>query len=178
MKIDSLIVRIITASNIDHFSVVEVRTAYLALKNDSSIDPSETRRFVYAELSRLVNKGWLKKLVSKKKGVTSYVKTERFDPLKFQVVITAPIEKMATENEKLEGALATNLLGKLHDYKNELLIGLGEAEEYKQLCTQLPQLHSSLQLKYNCARERNAKLLGKIKAVEVLIKATGIDITK
>ncbi len=37
----------IKAPNVDHFSPTDVRLAYLALKNDPSLDPDVVRRKVY-----------------------------------------------------------------------------------------------------------------------------------
>ena len=74
MKLNNLVAQIIVAPNFDHFSAVEVRSAYLALNSDKSVDPNDARRFVYTELLKLVKKGWLKKSVSKKKEITSFIK--------------------------------------------------------------------------------------------------------
>lgn len=76
MAFDQYIGKILSFSNIDHFSVIEIRTAYLVLKNDEKMDKSDARRFVYSELLKLVNLGWLKKLLSTKKSITRYVKTD------------------------------------------------------------------------------------------------------
>ena len=63
MKLNSLVAQIICAPNFDHFSTLEVRSAYLTLNNDKSVDPNDARRFVYCELLKLVKKGWLRKSV-------------------------------------------------------------------------------------------------------------------
>ncbi|WP_170235833.1 hypothetical protein [Colwellia demingiae] len=57
MKLNNLVAQIIAAPNFDHFSAIEVRSAYLALKCDNTIDPNDARRFVYTELLKLVKKG-------------------------------------------------------------------------------------------------------------------------
>jgi uncharacterized coiled-coil DUF342 family protein len=54
-------------------------------------------------------------------------------------------------------------------YKQELLLNMGEADEYKKLCVEYPELQVKLQPKYNSVRERNTKILGSIKAIESLI---------
>ena len=53
MKLDIFVAQIITAPNVDHFTTSDVRSAYIALKNDPSIDPIVIRRKVYAELLKL-----------------------------------------------------------------------------------------------------------------------------
>ena len=134
MKLNNLVAQIIVAPNFDHFSAVEVRSAYLALNSDKSVDPNDARRFVYTELLKLVKKGWLKKSVSKKKEITSFIKTELFDPSAFEVNPVVDIEKHKETGYEVTNSLSEILVDKLNHYKNELLTGLGEAEEYKRLC--------------------------------------------
>jgi hypothetical protein len=169
MKLNNLVAQIVVAPNFDHFSAVEVRAAYLALNKDKSVDPNYARRFVYTELLKLVNRGWLKKSVSKKKVITSFIKTELFDPAAIDV--NSKLDKANNEKSQIESAKGLNetLVNRLNHYKNELLTGLGEADEYKRICDQFPNLKPKLQPKYNEVREHNSKLLGSIKAVENLI---------
>ncbi len=54
-------------------------------------------------------------------------------------------------------------------YKQQLLQNIGEAEEYKNLCVEYPELQVKLQPKYNSVREKNTKILGNIKAIESLL---------
>ncbi len=58
---------------------------------------------------------------------------------------------------------------KYNKYKQQLLLGLGEAEEYKKLCVEHPELQVKLQPKYNSIREKNTKILGRIKAIESIL---------
>lgn len=55
---------------------------------------------------------------------------------------------------------------RLSKHKSDMLCALGEAEEYNELCTKHPELCDEAQILYNEARERCAKLLGKVKAIE------------
>lgn len=171
MKLDETFKYIVSNPKLDHFSALELRTAYLIVDNECKLSASETRRFVYAELVKLVKIGWLKKVTSKKKGITNYVKTKLFNlnvvspikPLNSIVPIEASIEKSTTVGSMQE------LNCRLQDYKNDLLEGLGEADEYRALRNEFPSMHDELQPKYNSIRESNSRLLGKIKAIETLI---------
>ncbi|MEM5552569.1 hypothetical protein WNY63_17750 [Pseudoalteromonas neustonica] len=171
MKLDKLIAQIISAPNFDHFSAVEVRAAYLSLHQDKTICPTESRRFCYVELVKLVKRGWLRKTVSKKKGITSFTKTELFDEKAISHNISLDEIKIG---EKVATNINESLFDRLNLYKSELLISLGESEEYKHLSTQFPDLNPQLQAQYNTVRERNSKLLGKIKAIENLINSDEI----
>jgi len=168
MRINPIVAQVICASNVDHFLAVEIRTAYLALLDDKSFDPNKARRLVYAELMKLVKQGWLKKSVSKKKEATSFIKTDLFDAA---VLIVNSGESVTSQKEFLpkHDAKLNELISRLNHYKNDLLAGLGEVDEYKRLCEQFPDLQQKLQPKYNAAREANSKLLGCIKAIESVV---------
>lgn len=175
MKLDETFKCIVANPKINHFTAIEIRTAYLVLNQQSRLDNAEARRFVYAELVKLVKKGWLKKIVSKKRGITSYVKTDEFN-------LTLEIHKqhnlISVESKKLKVAeistqnVSSDLLCRLQDYKNDLLEGLGEADEYRSLRLEYPEMHENLQLKYNSIRDGNSRLLGKIKAIDNIIAKT------
>jgi len=92
-----------------------------------------------------------------------------FDPAAIDVNPETYVEKKKEAELAKTPPLGEVLTERLNHYKNELLTGLGEAEEYKRLYEQFPKLKSKLQPKYNGVREHNSKLLGSIKAVENLI---------
>jgi len=168
MKLNRLLVKIISAPNFDHFSAVELRAAYITLHSDKKMAPSAARRFVYAELVKLVNNGWLRKTVSKKKEITTFIKTSLFNVNK----LTYSCTEESNDNCQINPSAKTiqeSLRERLNLYKNELLISYGESSEYKQLCNDFPDLYELLQPQYNNAREQNSRLLGQIKAVENLI---------
>jgi len=173
MKLNRIIAQIISTPNINHFSTGEIRTAYLILMNDHSLNPNNVRRFVYCELMKLVKNDWLRKTVSKKKGLTSFVKTELFD-INSIIFTDDNFKNELDSGNKASKAQENALMEKLHRYKHELLIGLGEKDECKQLLTQFPELHPRLQQQYNSTSENNSRLLGKIKAIETLIKENNI----
>lgn len=164
MKIDVLVAQIIKAPNFDNFTTSDVRSSYITLKNDPSLDPIVVRRRLYAELLKLVKKAWLKKKNVNKKGATRFVKTELFDPDSLNVLdVEEPLSKVIDEGKQ------NKLIAILNHYKSELLLNLGESEAYKELYSELPELVHELQPKYNKARDNNTKLLGKIRAIEGLL---------
>ena len=166
MKIDPLVAQIIVATNFDHFTTSDVRSAYLALKNAPYLVPTIVRRNIYAELLKLVKKGWLKKLVSNKKGFTRFNKTDVFDVN----AITILAQFDVTNSSEKQGDKQVKLLGKLNHYKAELLLNIGESEAYKEIYSEFPELVDELQPQYNKARDNNTRILGKIRAIEGLLK--------
>ncbi|NMP04847.1 hypothetical protein HHE94_19265 [Pseudoalteromonas arctica] len=166
MKFDPLVAQIIVAPNFDNFTTSDVRSAYLALKNDASLVPTTVRRSIYAELIKLVKKGWLKKFVSNKKGFTRFNKTAGFN-VEFIAKLATSV---AVANEEKKDNKQELLLGKLNHYKAELLLNIGETEAYKELYSESPELVDELQPQYNKARDNNTRILGKIRAIEGLLK--------
>ena len=165
IKIDPLVDQIIVATNFDHFTTSEVRSAYLALKSDPSLEPSNVRRKIYAELLKLVKKSWLKKSIPKNKGPTRFSKTDEFD-VNTIVLKGKREDPPSVKNGNKQGLL----LGKLNHYKAELLLNIGESEAYKELYSEFPELVDELQPQYNKARDNNTRILGKIRAIERLLK--------
>ncbi len=166
MKLDPFVAEIIAAKNFDLFTTSDVRSAYLALKSDPSLDPSCIRRKIYAELLKLVKKEWLKKLISKKKGLTRFSKTEFFDVKAITSMIKCESKNSLNQHDDKQN----QLLGKLNHYKTELLLNMGESEAYKELYSEFPELVDEIQPKYNKARDNNTRILGKIRAIEGLLK--------
>ena len=166
MKLDPVVAQIIVVKSFDNFTTGDVRTAYLVLKSDSSLEPTTVRRRIYAELIKLVKKDWLKKIVTNRKGFTRFSKTKLFDAEKISSKTdskpTNVIEHLDKKKEKL--------LGKLNIYKAEMLLNLGESEAYKELYSEFPELIDELQPQYNKARDNNTRILGKIRAIEGLLK--------
>ncbi|MBB1319820.1 hypothetical protein H5123_19550 [Shewanella sp. SR43-4] len=170
MMLDPFVAQIIKAENFDKFTTSDVRSAYFALKKDPSLDSAEIRRMIYAELMKLVKKGWLERNIQKQKGQTRFKKTVHFD------ATNLPVKPMALlPISDIEGIdKHKKLSAKLNYYKSELLLSLGESEAYKEIYLELPDLAEELQPKYNLARENSTKLLGKIKAIEAIIEQRNI----
>lgn len=164
MKIDPFVAQIIIAIDFNHFTTNDVRSPYLTLKNDSSLKPVNARRKIYAELLKLVKKGWLTKVKPSGKGFTRFIKTEKFNGGELREKCEPTISATVLTNK-------TNpLVDKLNHYKTELLLNLGESEAYKELYTEFPELGNDIQPHYNKARDNNTRILGKIKAIECLLE--------
>lgn len=163
MKLDPVVVQIIVVQSFDNFRTSDVRSAYLVLKNDPSLDPATIRRKIYAELLKLVKKGWLTKVKPSGKGFTRFIKTEKFDEDALRKICESNTSETVLIDKK------SPLVNKLNHYKAELLLNLGESEAYKELYSEFPELGDDIQPHYNKARDNNTRILGKIKAIECLL---------
>jgi len=166
LKLDPLVAQIIATTNCNHFTTSDVRSTYLVLKDDPSLKPTSVRRKIYAELLKLVRKGWLEKLIPKNnKGPTRFSKTTLFNAEQLQLKTEdEPTEVIKGIDKKME-----QLLSKLNIYKADLLLNMGESEAYKELYLEFPELIDEIQPKYNKARDNNTRILGKIRAIEGLM---------
>jgi hypothetical protein len=163
---------IVQRKDFDRFTVLELRSAYIALSE--FVDKNEAQRLVYRQILKLKDKGLLKRIDSKSTKKTTYVKTELFYRAIFNIV------KKKDENEcdsvtsdpkvPCSKEVVKNLTDKIQNYKTELLSSMGESGEYKDLYTTFPHLKGPLQESYNNARNNNSKLIGRIIAIENLIK--------
>jgi len=173
INLDSELITLLSSASFDKFTVLELRSAYLALSPKLELDKTEARRFVYRHILRLEKKGLLKRTDSKKTDKTTYAKTATFDINKFseinhplgENIVTQPDEPIIPSDVLIQG-----LIDKLQGYKVELLINTGETDEYKSLCREYPQLKEQLQESYNLARENNRIIIGNVKALEKTIK--------
>lgn len=164
MKIDLSVAQIIKAPNFDNFTTSEVRSSYITLKNDPYLDPIVIRKKLYAELLKLVKKGWLIKKNTNKKGATRFSKTKLFDAEYLNSLqVMQPIKTSFEEAHK-------NLITKLNHYKSELLLNIGESEAYKELYSEHPELVEEIQPLFNKAKDNNTRILGKIRAIEGLLE--------
>ena len=151
----------------DRFTVKEVRASFFFLPSQKEFkDLSELRRAIYAELLKYEKRGWLKKSVSAKKGINTYTKTEMFD-IPFEQIQLNNIQTLELQElQELQNQEIRELYTRLNDYKNDLLEGIGKADEVRSLREIYPHLHNEFQPEYNKVRESNSRLLGKIGALE------------
>jgi hypothetical protein len=167
--LDSDLLTILLTESVDKFTVLELRSAYVAIVKNSLLNKVEARKFVYRHILRLEEKGLLERKYSKKRNRTFYSKTNLFHPDKFEVSEDNPARSKPQIKEEKNVGVTKDLLTKLNQYKLELLTSIGETDEYKTLCNQFPQLTENLQERYNHARDHGSKILGRIKALESLI---------
>ncbi|WP_217515157.1 hypothetical protein [Vibrio metschnikovii] len=163
IRINPYMFNLLIEKGMDDFSVIDARDALL---NSSVIFPSkdDARKYIYKQLLSFEEKGWLSTIGthrSKRYHQTSDFKALTVEPRVASknkvnvdpiVTQTADTPLMVLEQEKKQ-------------YEGELAITLGEIEEYQSLLTRFPHSRQKMQPLFNAARERSAKLLGKINAL-------------
>jgi predicted transcriptional regulator len=169
MDLDRDLLSILLTESFNNFTVLELRSAYLAIVNNPQLSPVNARKYVYRHILRLEKKGLLERKYSEKKDRTFYSKSKLFSSDKFKTqenIQEDPVHQIKSEEI---ADLKMDLINRLNQYKLELLTSMGETEEYELLCNQFPQLIEDLKERYNHARDNRSKVLGRIKALESLI---------
>ncbi len=158
-KLNIHIHNLLIEKEMNGFKVAELRDALLLYSNGEFKDHNEARKFIYRQILRLQKKKWL---ISTGNGRhKTYTVTELFKEQCFK--------KSALENAVFSADNSSFSFSNLSQEKlqseGELYIILGEVEEYQQLLARFPNEESFLKPMFNNAKERSAKLLGKINAL-------------
>jgi hypothetical protein len=167
IKISSVIHTILQDESFNHFQVIELRDAYLAVSHGSV---REAYKFIYRQISRLVKKGLLEKSQSEDLKSIIYQKTELFSQTNFSISTndersynsSSPTKD--TSKDKVQ-----HLEQRLKQSEVDLLTSIGESEEYMRLYSSFPEMKKHLESQYLLARENSSKLLGQIKAIKSVL---------
>ena len=75
----------------------------------------------------------------------------------------------------MDPATLKGLKEELSKRKVELVASIGEAEEYQRLYNKFPALQQTVRTQYFESRDRSTKLLGQLRAVEMVLADIGCD---
>ncbi|ANQ29349.1 hypothetical protein BA894_23510 [Vibrio natriegens] len=161
-KISAMMHKLLIENEMDGFSVIELRDAYLSA-SDCGMDPDEARRMVYRQILRFTKNDWL---LSEGKGQKKrYYQTNLFKSHQFH-------PKTHTAQLRLLSSADYSVLNREHSqYKAELEIVLSEIDEYKSLNLRFPELETRLSPLLEQAKERSVKLLGKVNVLTNALNA-------
>jgi hypothetical protein len=168
IKISSTVHIILQDESFNHFQVIELRDAYLAVSQDSE-SVSQAYKFIYRQISRLVKKGLLKKAISEDLKLTTYEKTELFFKTNFISTSDEISHKLLSPKKDTNEDKIQHLEQRLKQSEVDLLTSIGESEEYMRLYNSFPEMKTHLESQYMLARENSSKLLGQIKAIKSVL---------
>ncbi len=169
IDLDSNLLSILLTESFDNFTVLELRSAYLATVNSPELGKIEARKFVYRHILRLEKNKLLERKFSKKKDRTYYSKTKQFSSEKFQTAKSPQRQEVIQPDTTDSEDRIKMLVERLQNYNFELQSAIGESNEYKLLHAEFPQL-KGLKECYERARNKMYDINGKIKAVETSIE--------
>ncbi|PSW06074.1 hypothetical protein [Photobacterium lipolyticum] len=179
IKINRFMYNLLIEKKLDGFSVTEARDAILSY--DSSLeDTNQARKVIYRQILSFLGKGWLRD--TGEGHNKHYWVTDTFKQL--------PVEprsgiKSADLNEEKEFKSATKatmgfdqLFKEKSQYEGELSITLGEVEELRSLIERFPKKAREWTPFFIEAKERSATLLGRINALEKVLKHDAKAVSK
>lgn len=153
--IEPALLALLNANTRDSFTVSSLTQAYRALPNSPRPDAKAARQFIARNVTRLMQHGFLR-------CVSGADETPRY-------IVTGSADTPSPTHG--DAPSLRHLRDKLHQCQVDLLTTLGETEEYDTLCAELPDLRPAAQRLYDEARDRSAKTLGRVRALESLIAA-------
>lgn len=162
-RINPHMFNLLIEKGMDGFSVIDVRDALLSI-DVTFPSKDEARKYVYKQLLSFEEKGWLSVVGTQR--AKRYHQTSEFKSLTVEPRVA---RKSKVNVDPIAIQIADTSLTALDQekkqYEGELAITLGEIEEYQSLLTRFPHSRQKMQPLFNAARERSAKLLGKINAL-------------
>ncbi len=169
IKICATLHTILQDESFNNFQVVQLRDRFLST-SASNQSVSETYKFIYRQVSRLVKKRVLKKNNSEDSKTATYQKTQQFNQINFVINERSDDDR---HPEKLldntEQDAFQQLKERLKQSEVDLLTSIGESEEYMRLYESFPEMKAHLESQYMLARENSSKLLGQIKAIKSVL---------
>ena len=169
IKMSVLLAEILKNKDFNKFTVVKLKNEYLN-RSGEVLCSSEVRRYVYKHLIKLVKLGALTRIGVKSSHKMVYKKTASFNDVVFIPEQEEHKKDIAVfAGEKLKSSAIGKLEEALQKHKADMMTAIGESEEYNRLIGSVPEMVDSLTEKYYLARDKSAKLLGKIQAVETVI---------
>lgn len=182
--LDRRLYELLQQSGYTQFTTRDLRDAYAECLEEGAYKLGDVRLFVYEQIRRMIRVGWLVPDEQQRKRGQIYHLQPFPKRLKLELVDRAfeRSGRVSTKNEqaplKSEAATAsTSLQGTeqhvrtlLKEVRLDFLAAMGEAERYKQLLDEMPQLRENVEADYLEARDRGSRLLGHLRAVEKTLK--------
>lgn len=166
------------------FTTQDLRDAYARYLNKKSFRLSDVRRYVYEQIRRMLRQGWLILDEDRQKRGQVYHLLTMPNSVKLNLVDNGFEDSLKLENcatqEQVQhqvqpesglGSVATQQLeARLKETRLDFLSSVGEAEGYKLILDDMPQLKSQIENDYLEAKDRSSRLLGHVRAIEKTLK--------
>jgi hypothetical protein len=165
---------LLITNKMNDFTVAEARDSLLT-EHAEFTDELESRKFIYRQLTRNIEKGLIKRSDCFEGGTKKvlYSKTDKFFaskivPISRRSKMRSSITK-STANKPVAIDYKAELKKELTVYEIDLNTILEEAEEYKRLSIRFPELQKRLKQHQSQAKDKSIQLLGKIHALQNLL---------
>lgn len=180
-KLNRRIYELLQASELQRFTTRDLRDAYSQKIAKSDVGLGELWKYVYEQVRRLKHVGWVRQDEIRRNRGQVYHVLKKPETLVVEFVDDI-FDSHTTFQEVGLGESPENVhtlfeapsqrlevLAK--EIRLDLLTSMGEAERYKQILSEMPQLRDWIDADYIEARDRSSRLLGHLKAVEKTLKS-------
>lgn len=180
--LDRRLYELLIEERLTQFTTHELRDAYAQRLAGKDFRLGDLRRYVYEQIRRLLRTGWL--LPDAERRVRGQVYHLQPVPEHLQLELVdegfeeSPVAQRAgavsvtavalpdAEPRAITSNTQQRLEILLKEIRLDFLTSMGEAERYKQLLEEMPQLRETVESGYVAARDRSSRLLGHLRAVE------------
>jgi hypothetical protein len=173
----------------ERFTTRELRDAYANRLEGMTFRIGDVRRYVYEQMRRMLRLGWLVHDDERR------ARGQVYHLLPIPVHLQLELIDNGFENSlktALEPGQETSVFGnacaslqplpnaRLHlealhkEIRLDFLSSMGEAERYKLLLDDIPQLREQVEIEYLEARDRSSRLLGHLRAIEKTLKTLAV----
>ena len=182
-KLDRLLYEILQEEGWSQFTTHDLRDAYAMRLVGMDFQIGEVRRFVYEQIRRMIRTGWLvPDQVKRKRGQVYHMRPfpenlklnlvdgvfERSHRKPPESTISVSGEEGLPDKSRLD--TEQHLQSLMKEIRLDFLSAMGEAERFKQLVVDLPQIREQVESDYLEARDRSSRLLGHLRAVEKALR--------
>lgn len=178
-KLDRHIHGLLEKGDLHRFTVRSMREAYVEqLTTAAGVPPVDLWRYIYEQVGRLVRVGWVLRDEQRRRRDQLYCVHKPPESISVNLV-DSPFGRDSRDTfveclhrvPPADVATCQRLESLVKEIRLDMLSFLGEAERYKQLLTEMPQLKAQLEDEYVQARDRSSRLLGHLRAVEKTLKS-------
>lgn len=174
VNMNTFLYSLLVTNKLNDFTVSQARDALLKAHPEFT-DKVESRKFIYRQLTRTIEKGLLHRADCFKSGTKKviYSKTNEFFSSTI-APLTRGTKKTVTQQKESKKVIKTvnyknELQKELNTYEFDLKTILEEAKEYKRLSVRFPELRKKLNQHQSQAKEKSIQLLGKVHALQNLL---------
>ncbi len=169
------------------FMIRELRDAYASSLRGTDFKLPDVRLYVYEEIRRMMRVGWV--VPDKQKKARDQIYHLHAQPAELSIEFIDDGFNKWLSGGRRRASIETNQTPKPKDIETpsrlseidqleslmketqlEMLASVGEAERYKQLMTDFPDIKSKIEKEYLSVRDHSTKLLGHLRAMEKTIK--------
>ena len=167
-RIKPELLTLLTSGTFETFTAPELTKAYLLLPTCRFLDGKSARQFILRNIHRLEKNKLVERTGTKSGRSIKYRFSRNFTT---NLLEGSPQIAAQDSIENQSDQFIQNLRLRYRQCKLDLLMAVGEVEEYEAIIKESPSQKDLIQELYNEARDLCSKTLGRVRALETLISS-------